>query len=97
MPAVIAFITGLTSVDLVVRKKPAEGAALAENLKRGFTGNVVVEMGIALFRLARLLDRGDLADVESLAERIESRRMPAEFLSAWDGPPCSCRDTRRGL
>ncbi len=81
MPALLA---GLVSADLVVRKNSAETAALAEKLKRGFTGNVVVEMGIAMFRLARSLDRSDFGDLNSLAERIEKRRVPAKFLSGWD-------------
>ncbi len=79
-----ALTAGMVSPDLVIRKKSAEAKALAEKLKLGFTGNVVAEMGIALFRLARLLDRSDLEDVTRLAERVENRQMSAEFLSAWD-------------
>ena len=81
MPALLA---GLVSADLVVRRNSVEAKALAEKLRRGFTGNVVVEMGIALFRLAKLLDRSDFQDLTRLAERIENRQMSAEFLSAWD-------------
>jgi phosphohistidine swiveling domain-containing protein len=84
MSAFVAFAAGQKGVDLVVPKKGARADVLAEQLKRGFTGNVVVEMGIALFRLGRLLDRADLADVDRLARRIEQREMPAAFLSAWD-------------
>ena len=50
----------------------------------GFTGNVVVEMGIALFQLAKLLDARDFEDIDRLAQRIERREMPADFLDAWD-------------
>ncbi len=81
MPALLA---GLVSADLVVRRNSVEAKALAEKLRRGFTGNVVVEMGIALFRLAKLLDRSDFQDLTRLAERIENRQMSPEFLSAWD-------------
>ncbi len=84
MPALGAGLAALALVDRVVGKKTAEAAALAEKLKLGFTGNVVAEMGIALFRLARMLDRSDFEDLPRLAERIEQRRMPAAFLSAWD-------------
>ena len=52
MPALLASLVALVSVNLVVGKKSAEAQALAEKLKLGFTGDVVVEMGIALFRLA---------------------------------------------
>ena len=84
MSALIAALVALGSVDRVVGAKSAEEKALTEKLKLGFTGNVVVEMGIALFRLARLLDPSDFEDLTRLVERVKNRRMSAEFLSAWD-------------
>ena len=81
MPALMA---GLISPHFLIPKKSAEARALADKLRRGFTGNLVVEQGIALFRLATLLDRHDFEDISGLAERIEKRDMPAEFLSEWD-------------
>jgi pyruvate,water dikinase len=68
----------------LIPRKSAEVTALAEKLRRGFTGNLVVEQGLALFRLARLLDRHDFDDITGLAEQVEKREMPAEFLSEWD-------------
>ncbi len=41
-------------------------------------------MGIALFRLAQLLDPSDFEDLAELAARVESRQMSAQFLNAWD-------------
>ncbi len=79
-----AGLIAMESVNRVVGKKSAELNALAENLHLGFTGNVVVEMGIALFRLAKLLNPSDFEDLTRLAERVENRQMSAEFLSAWD-------------
>ena len=84
MPALMASLVALVSVNRVVGKKSAEAQALAKKLKLGFTGNVVVEMGIALFRMAKLLDPSDFEDLTRLAERVENRQMSAEFLSAWD-------------
>ena len=84
MAALMASLAPLWAVGLVVPKKSAGAEALAEKLKRGFTGNVVAEMGIALFRLAKLLDRSEFEDLARLAERVEKRQMPAEFLRAWD-------------
>lgn len=84
MAALTASLVALGTVDRVVGKKLAKEKTLADKLKRGFTGNVVVEMGIMLFRLAKLLDRSDLADLNRLAERIESRRISSEFLREWD-------------
>ena len=79
-----ALFTGLVSPDFLIPRKSGEARALAEQLKRGLVGNIVVEQGIVLFRLARLLDRGDFDDLAALAGRIERREMPARFLSEWD-------------
>ena len=84
LPALMASLVALGSVNRVVGRKYAEVDALAEKLQLGFTGNVIVEMGIALFRLAKLLDASDFEDLTRLAERVENRQMSAEFLSAWD-------------
>lgn len=89
MPTVVA---GMVSAGSIVSGRSAEAKRLADRLTRGAGGNVVVEMGIALYRLAALLDqfdlgdldRADLDDLDSLAERIEQRQMPAPFLKAWD-------------
>ena len=79
-----ALLIGLISPQLLVRKGSEEARALAQRLRRGFTGNVVVEQGIALFHLAKRLERADFDDIHKLADRIETREMPPEFLSDWD-------------
>ena len=79
-----ALVAGLVSPSFVIPRKSQEASALAEKLRRGFTGNLVVEQGIALFRLAKLLERLDFDNITGLAERIEKREMPAELLSEWD-------------
>lgn len=85
MPALAAGLVGLALVDRVVgNRKSAESKALAEKLKLGFSGNVVVEMGTSLFRLAKLLEPSDFEDLTQLARRIEHRQMPAAFMSEWD-------------
>ena len=81
MPVLVA---GLVSPNWVIPKKPKEMRVLAEKLKRGFPNDVVVEQGIALFRLAKLLNRSDFDDLRGLAERIERRDMPVQFLADWD-------------
>lgn len=81
MPALIA---GAIPPGPVVRAQDADGQALANTLTMGATGNVVVEMGLALYRLATLLDRSDFEDLDRLAERIHNRQLPAAFLTAWD-------------
>jgi len=77
-------VAGLVSPNFLILRRSDETRALAEKLRRGFTGNLVVEQGIALFRLTKLLYRPDFDDLTALAERIEKREMPVEFLSEWD-------------
>jgi pyruvate,water dikinase len=81
MPALIA---GAIPPAPVVRARDAEGRALANTLTMGATGNVVIEMGLALYRLATLLDRSDFDDLDRLAERVHNRQLPAAFLTTWD-------------
>ncbi|MCP4231704.1 MAG: hypothetical protein GY771_16360 [bacterium] len=82
IPAVMA---GLIPPGFVIPKNSAELNALAGKLEVGFTGNIVVEMGIALFRLSQLLNQSDFEDLSELSDRISNRQMSAEFMGAWDG------------
>ncbi|HRQ63400.1 MAG TPA: PEP/pyruvate-binding domain-containing protein [Xanthomonadaceae bacterium] len=79
-----ALVVGQLSPRSLVRRTSAEECALADRIERGVPGNVVVEMGIALYRLAGLVERSEFDDLQDLAERIERRRMPEAFLQAWD-------------
>lgn len=80
-----ALAAGLISPSFLIPRKSEDARALADKLRRGITGNLVVEQGIALFRLAGLLNRSDFDDIAALAERIDKREVPAEFLNEWDG------------
>ncbi|HIF07661.1 MAG TPA: hypothetical protein EYQ64_12140, partial [Gemmatimonadetes bacterium] len=85
LPAILTFmIGGLMAVDRVFKKAPDDVKKESRKLQRGFTNNVVVEMGIKLYRLAKLLERSDFDDLDELKARIEDRRMHMEFLDAWD-------------
>lgn len=77
-------LVGMLPPTMAVLGKSDEEKALADQLTRGATDNVVVEMGIALYRLAQLLGPSDFDDLDRLAERVERREVPAEFLDAWD-------------
>jgi rifampicin phosphotransferase len=79
-----ALIVGMISPALLFSRRTPGASELLAKLELGVKGNVVVEMGIALHRLARLLDRSALEDLPRLAERIEQRRLSPAFLSAWD-------------
>ncbi len=85
LPALTSWLVGsLTAVDRVFKRAPGDVKTEAQKLQRGFTNNLVVEMGIALYRLAKLLEPSDYDDLDRLKARIEGRQMPTEFLDAWD-------------
>lgn len=79
-----ALLVGMVPPALVVRPKTKEMRELVARLGRGTTGNVVVEMGIALYRLAGRLDRSGPGDLDRLAERIEQRELQEAFMTEWD-------------
>lgn len=75
---------GLGGLGLVERLLPTKAQAQREALTRGFEGNVVVEMGAALFRVANLLEPEARADPEALADALQRRALPEPALAAWD-------------
>lgn len=77
-------VVGMFPPALVTRPKTDEARLLTEKLALGTGGDIVVEMGIALHRLAGLLDAAAFDDVDHLADRLERRDLPAAFLIAWD-------------
>ena len=72
MPALCAGLFARRVIDRVVGMAAldADGVSLGEELELGLTGNVVAEMGISLYRLAKLLDRSEFSDLPQLAKRI---------------------------
>ncbi len=84
LPALgIGVLAGVVAQSLAGGRS-AEEKALAEQLSRGTSGNLVVDMGIQVFRMAKMLDAEAFKDLESLRDRIEQRQLPAPFLAAWD-------------
>jgi pyruvate,water dikinase len=84
LPPLVAFMSAFGIVDRLVGRNSPELKALGEKLKLGFSGNVTVEMGAALFRLAKVLGRSGVDDLQALTARIERREMPDDFLAEWD-------------
>jgi pyruvate,water dikinase len=84
LPPLVAFIAAFGIVDALVGRKSPELKALGEKLKLGFPDNVTVEMGAALFRLAKLLDKSEVDNLDAFAGRIARREASPEFLHAWD-------------
>ena len=81
---------GLGGVALIERLVPGDAGDLRDlrdlrdALTRGFEGNVVVEMGGALYSMAQLLSDDLRRDPEALALRLNRGELPAPFLAAWE-------------
>ncbi len=86
MHSALAFVASLMAIAIVklLAGKKRENQDLAQAFEVGSSDNVVVQMGIAMNRLARFLDATDFEDIDLLAGRIEKRQLPSEFLLAWD-------------
>ena len=84
MSVLMAGFAGMGTVVRVAGATSVEDRALAEKMTLGLPGNVVVEMGIELYRLSGLIGPDEFADLDGLAQRVAKRRMPEEFLKAWD-------------
>lgn len=80
MPPLMMSLAGLSLLDAVVPRRHRD---FLEQLQRGYDGNVVVEMGQALYRLSRLLEPADLSDPETLARRLRDGQLPEPFVRAW--------------
>ncbi len=65
----------------LARRLWGEGGA---RLGHGLRGNVVVEMGIALFEVSQTLPLRAYDDLDALARRLEARALPGAFLDRWD-------------
>lgn len=83
MPAMIAGVGASAALALLARRNCADEQRLVAQLARGTSGNLVVDMGVAMFRMARMLAPADFDDLAALARRIERRELPAAFLGAW--------------
>lgn len=84
MPAMVAGVGAMGAMTRLARKNCAVEQHLVAQLMRGISGNLVVEMGIAMFRLARMLPPADFGNPDLLLARIEAREVPTPFMAEWD-------------
>ena len=84
-PSVAVFYYGGTDVvnKLIDLDDPTE-VALADAIRRGYPDDLVVQMGIAMFDLARQLPPELAEDLDELVTRLGQRRLPEAFLAGWD-------------
>ena len=78
-PGVIAVKAFTALARPIVRQDPA----LRDRLDRGFDGNVVVAMSVAMMRLAKRLPPGAADDLPSLASLVTRGELSAEFMNEW--------------
>lgn len=83
-PALIPAVVAQSVIRWIVRGRSEEERELGDRVQRGFSGNLVVQMGVAIADLAARLEPAEVEDLESLARRVEAREMPERFLEAWD-------------
>ena len=84
-PALLMFIYGGTEALMgLIETSSSRHRRLAMDI-RGGGDELVLEMGLAMYRLTRLLPASAFGDPVALAERIAVREAPEDFLAGWDG------------
>ena len=85
MPAIYPFLTAAALIEGMRKKaKTPEIAVLLDCMNRGYEGELIVDMGIQMFAMTRLIDASEFEDIEALGRKIQSRSAPEAFLQAWD-------------
>ncbi len=84
MPALGIGVLAVSIARSLASERSTEELALVEQLSSGISGNLVVEMGIRIFHMAKMLDADVFIDLNVLYERIKQRQLPPDFLAAWD-------------
>lgn len=83
LPALGAGVLAAAAVKRLAGRG-AQGQSLAARLTRGIGGNLVVDMGMQIYRMARQLGTAAFDDLDALAGRVRRRELPADFLHSWD-------------
>lgn len=84
MPALGIGVLAVSMARSLASKRSTEELALVEQLSRGISGNLVVDMGIRIFQMAKMLDADAFNDLNDLYARVKQRELPPDFLDAWD-------------
>lgn len=87
LPLTYAAESSKTLLRLLYLGAPTQ-QRLLEAALRSMPHNITIEMGLALYDLARSLeesvDKEAYADLPALARRIEARDLPEQFMRQWD-------------
>ncbi len=84
LPIVVLPIVAKGKIIELFKDAPPDVRRQIESLNKSLSGNVTVDMGLALFRLSELLGDENPGSTDEFKRRLEARALPAEFLSGWD-------------
>jgi pyruvate,water dikinase len=84
LPPIAPYFFYMGRLEKIFGDDAEEDKGLLEALTMGFAGNEAVDIGIRLYRMAKILVPIDFADLDYLAQKLIVRNLPDEFLTAWD-------------
>jgi len=83
-PAIVPLMMALKKIPKLVKDGSQEMDELADAIFLGTSGNESIELGIAMYHMAKLLDKSDFDDLDALSSRIENNEMSQEFMLLWE-------------
>jgi pyruvate,water dikinase len=84
LPVIYPWSAALWLIESMRKRSDPETSVLLDKLTRGIEGEIVIDMGIDMYRMARQLGASEFEDLEALVARIEAGEMPERFLADWD-------------
>lgn len=88
LPLTYAAETAKALIQLLYLRTPRQQRQLLDAAFRSMPHNITIEMGLALYVLARSLEESVGAeaytDLTALARRIKTRQLPEHFMREWD-------------
>ena len=84
-PALILFIYfGTERLERLIDRRSETQRTLLAAIKRGYSNELVVEMGTLMYQLSTVLPQKAYTDLDELVSKLERRELPQAFLSMWD-------------
>ena len=84
MPTLFAAIIARSRMKNLFKNDAPEVREQLVYLERALPHNVTIEMGLAMYRLARFEEVGACTSGSEFADRLRARAFSPEFLEAWD-------------
>ena len=83
-PAYVYYYVQSFRIKALVGNKTPEMAALADDLLGGHEDDMVLQMGLAIYNMSRMLGNETFDDIPALEARLLKRELPEAFLAKWD-------------